>query len=94
MTPVDEVSSMVGWAGRVMFLINLFLFFRDYIWGIYSILLWHHTRCALMYEAAMFFPHRFLLEVTPRGCPGRESSPGPTERQAGALTIELRLIPK
>ena len=39
------------------------------------------------------FPHRFCSAKGPPGCPGRGSNPGPTEWQAGALTIELHLTP-
>jgi len=70
-------------------------FFRDYFRGIYtySILFWHRTGCALMRGGRSIFPHCFCSAKEPSGCPGPESNPGPTERQAGALTIELRLTP-
>jgi len=46
-----------------------------------------------MYGGHSVFPHCFCSAKGPPGCPGRESNPGPTERQAGVLTIELRLTP-
>ena len=44
-------------------------------------------------EAAPFSPLLLLGEGTP-GAPAWESNPGPTQWQAGALTIELRLTQK
>jgi len=46
-----------------------------------------------MYGGRSVFPHRFCSAKGPLGCPGRELNPGPTEWQAGALTIEIHLTP-
>ena len=68
-------------------------YLKKCFWGIYSILLWHRPGCALINRGHPVFPHRFLLSKgTPRVlC--LESNRGSTKRQAGALTIELRLTP-
>ena len=46
-----------------------------------------------MHRGCSAFPHRFCSAKGPPGCPGQKSNQGPTEWQAGALTIELRLTP-
>jgi len=46
-----------------------------------------------MYGDHPIFPHRVCSAKGPPGCPGRELNPGPTEWQAGGLTIKLRLTP-
>jgi len=47
--------------------VNMKYFFLNTIfWGIYSISLWHHTGCALMYGGLSVFPHRFCSAKGPR----------------------------
>jgi len=66
-------------------------FFINILWGIYSVLLWHHTECALMYGGRSVIPHCFCSAKGTLGRRAWESNLGPTEWQAGVLTIVLRL---